>query len=72
MSAVEALAYAGYALIVGLQGALLAVTVALTMVNAVASAALYRPYARDAAVITARWPEAGAPITDGYVEPTRR
>ncbi|MFJ2662827.1 MFS transporter [Nocardia fluminea] len=79
VSTVEALAYAGYALIVGLlgdsiglQGALLAVTVVLTMVNAVASAALYRPYARDAAVITARWPEAVAPITDEYVEPTRR
>ncbi|MFE7448231.1 MFS transporter [Streptomyces griseus] len=54
VTTVEALAYAGYALLVGhlgdavgLQKALLAVTVLLTTANGLASAALYRPYARD-------------------------
>lgn len=63
VSTVEALAYAGYALLVGrlgdtigLQGALLLVTVLLTAANGVCSAALYRPYAQDSADIAARWP----------------
>ncbi|MFD8118444.1 MFS transporter [Streptomyces microflavus] len=58
VTTVEALAYAGYALLVGhlgdtigLQKALLAVTVLLTTANGLASAALYRPYARDRAAI---------------------
>ena len=61
LSTVEALAYAGYALLVGilgdtigLQGALLIVTVVLTAANGLASAALYRPYARDSAALLAR------------------
>lgn len=59
VTTVEALAYAGYALLVGhlgdtigLQEALLAVTVLLTAANGLASAALYRPYARDRAAVT--------------------
>ncbi|MDH6290511.1 MFS transporter [Rhodococcus opacus] len=58
LSTVEALAYAGYALLVGylgdaigLQGALLLVTVALTVVNGLCSGLLYRPYARDSAAV---------------------
>lgn len=58
VSTVEALAYAGYAVLVGtlgdrigLQGALFIVTVVLTTVNGVASGALYRPYARDSAAL---------------------
>lgn len=58
VSTVEALAYAGYALLVGylgeaigLQGALLLVTVALTVVNGLCSGLLYRPYARDSAAV---------------------
>ncbi|MFC9863617.1 MULTISPECIES: MFS transporter [unclassified Streptomyces] len=58
VTTVEALAYAGYALLVGhlgdtigLQKALLAVTVVLTAANGLASAALYRPYARDRTAI---------------------
>lgn len=58
VTTVEALAYAGYALLVGhlgdtvgLQKALLAVTVLLTTANGLASAALYRPYARDRTAI---------------------
>ncbi|WAM18491.1 MFS transporter [Rhodococcus sp. JS3073] len=58
LSTVEALAYAGYALLVGylgdaigLQGALLLVTVALTAVNGLCSGLLYRPYARDSAAV---------------------
>lgn len=58
LSTVEALAYAAYALLVGilgdtigLQGSLLIVTVLLTTVNGLASAALYRPYARDSAAL---------------------
>ncbi|MFD6276373.1 MFS transporter [Streptomyces sp. NPDC060209] len=58
VTTVEALAYAGYALLVGhlgdtigLQRALLAVTVLLTAANGLASAALYRPYARDRTAI---------------------
>ncbi|MFI6314011.1 MFS transporter [Nocardia fusca] len=71
VSTIEALAYAGYALLVGrlgdaigLQGALLLVTVLLTTANGICSAALYRPYARDSAVIAARWPGPGplAPV----------
>ncbi|WP_280402010.1 MFS transporter [Nocardia carnea] len=64
VSTVEALAYAGYALLagflgdlIGLQATLLLITVALTTVNGVCSAALYRPYAHDSAVIAARWPD---------------
>ncbi|MFE5788635.1 MFS transporter [Rhodococcus erythropolis] len=61
LSTVEALAYAGYAFLVGilgdrmgLQGALFIVTVVLTTLNGVASGALYRPYARDSvALLTA-------------------
>ncbi|PXX54948.1 putative MFS family arabinose efflux permease [Nocardia tenerifensis] len=58
VSMVEGLAYAGYALLtgflgdaIGLQGALLLVTVVLTVVNGLGSAALYRPYARDSVAI---------------------
>ncbi|MFC9764277.1 MFS transporter [Rhodococcus jostii] len=58
LSTVEALAYAGYALLVGylgdaigLQGALLLVVVALTVVNGLCSGLLYRPYARDSAAV---------------------
>ncbi|MFF2231739.1 MFS transporter [Streptomyces anulatus] len=58
VTTVEALAYAGYALLVGhlgdtvgLQKALLVVTVLLTTANGLASAALYRPYARDRTAI---------------------
>ncbi|GAB2682204.1 MFS transporter [Nocardia goodfellowii] len=59
VSMVEGLAYAGYALLtgflgdaIGLQGALLLVTVVLTAVNGIGSAVLYRPYARDSAAIS--------------------
>ncbi|MFE5111789.1 MFS transporter [Streptomyces sp. NPDC056663] len=58
VTTVEALAYAGYALLVGhlgdtigLQKALMAITVLLTAVNGLASAALYRPYARDTTAV---------------------
>ncbi|WP_280426233.1 MFS transporter [Nocardia carnea] len=70
VSTVEALAYAGYALLagflgdlIGLQATLLLITVALTTANGVCSAALYRPYAHDSAVITARWPEPPAGLS---------
>lgn len=65
VSTVEALAYAGYALLagflgdlIGLHATLLLITVALTTANGICSAALYRPYAHDSAVIAARRPEA--------------
>ncbi|MBE1530952.1 MFS transporter [Actinomadura algeriensis] len=52
---VESVAIGGYALLtghlgdrIGLQSALLLTTVALTAANGIVSAALYRPYARDA------------------------
>lgn len=55
---VEALAYAGYALLagiladrIGMVQALTLVTVGLTTVNAIASGLLYRPYARDSAAV---------------------
>ncbi|MGW5641629.1 MFS transporter [Saccharopolyspora sp. NPDC003752] len=58
---VESVAYGGYALLagylgdqIGLQPALLLITVALTAANGLASAALYRPYARDTTE-QARW-----------------
>ncbi|WP_328865047.1 MFS transporter [Streptomyces sp. NBC_00304] len=58
VTTVEALAYAGYALLlgrlgdtIGLQEALLIITVLLTAANGLASAALYRPYARDSAAV---------------------
>ncbi|MCU1643365.1 MAG: L-galactonate transporter [Nocardia sp.] len=63
VSMADALAYGAYALLtgvlgdaIGLQGALLIVTVLLTAINGVASALLYRPYARDSAAIAARLP----------------
>ncbi|CAM01859.1 MFS transporter [Saccharopolyspora erythraea NRRL 2338] len=56
---VESVAYGGYALLagylgdqIGLQPALLLITVALTVANGLASAALYRPYARDSTDIS--------------------
>ncbi|MFE7053724.1 MFS transporter [Streptomyces californicus] len=58
VSTVEAFAYAGYALLTGILGdaiglgnALLIVTVLLTAFNGLASAALYRPYARDSTAL---------------------
>ncbi|GAA1934651.1 MFS transporter [Streptomyces durmitorensis] len=66
VTTVEALAYAGYALLVGrlgdtigLQKALLIITVLLTAANGLASAALYRPYARDSAAVAE--PRTGSP-----------
>ncbi|MFE3027399.1 MFS transporter [Nocardia tengchongensis] len=62
VSMADAIAYGSYALLtgvlgdaIGLQGALLVVTVLLTAVNGVASGLLYRPHARDSAAITARF-----------------
>lgn len=60
VSTVESFAYAGYALLVGalgdaigLQSSLMIVTILLTVVNGIASAALYRPYVRDSAALGA-------------------
>ncbi|MFF4340997.1 MFS transporter [Kitasatospora sp. NPDC001540] len=70
VSTVEAFAYAGYALLtgflsdaIGLQNALLIVTVLLTACNGLASAALYRPYARDSTALLKISREA-TPATD--------
>ncbi|MGW8683533.1 MFS transporter [Streptomyces sp. NPDC055817] len=70
VSTVESFAYAGYALLtgflgdaIGLQNALLIVTVLLTAVNGLASAALYRPYARDSTAL-AHMPHEGTRATD--------
>lgn len=68
VSMVDALAYGAYALLtgvlgdtIGLQGGLLVVTVLLTAFNGVASALLYRPYARDSAAIATREPASPIP-----------
>ncbi|MFB7160974.1 hypothetical protein [Streptomyces sp. NPDC056242] len=71
VSTVEAFAYAGYALLtgflgdaIGLQNALLIVTVLLTAFNGLGSAALYRSYAHDSTALPETTPREGATAPD--------